>query len=129
MNKLEFKYPMMAFAKCKCTTQVPIKEVDMEKFSYEKAVIKYSMNCSVCGNMIKEALIFSSATESDFTELMNVFKVIPAIKDELAIIKLDTVKGKIKDGEISLYGNYSHLRFWDKVIQSDIIKIPYTLKE
>ncbi|ABR48177.1 hypothetical protein Amet_2015 [Alkaliphilus metalliredigens QYMF] len=129
MSKLEFKYPMMAFAKCKCTTQVPIKEVDMKNLSYEKAVIKYTISCSVCGDMIKEALIFSSATECDFTDLMNFFKVIPALKDELAIIKLDTVKGKIKDGEISLYGNYSHLRFWDKVIQRDIIKIPYTLKE
>ncbi|SNS99631.1 hypothetical protein SAMN05446037_103229 [Anaerovirgula multivorans] len=127
MSKLEFRYPIMIFAKCSCLNQIPINEIDVSDKSKNPLSIRYSLKCPICDAKIKQTFILSSK-EIDFTNLINVFKVIPSIKDELAIIKFDTVKGKLKNDEITFYGEYSHLRFWDKVIQKDIIQIPYVLK-
>ncbi|MTI66503.1 MAG: hypothetical protein FH753_07860 [Firmicutes bacterium] len=124
MEKLEFGYPMMLFARCSCTNQVPIKEMEVRENTDKVVKLGYKAKCSICNKEIKEELKITEETK-EFTDLMNVFKVIPSIKDELAIIKLETVKGKLKDGELKLFGNYSHLRFWDQVIQKDIITIPY----
>ncbi|RKD33768.1 hypothetical protein [Thermohalobacter berrensis] len=128
MGKIKFKYPMMLFAKCECSKQVPIEEMEVEEKSDDKAKLRYKVKCSLCGKNIDKTLNLTE-DEKEFTDLMNVFKVIPSIKDELAIIKLDTVKGRMKDKEIFLYGDYSHLRFWDNVVQKDLIKIPYERKE
>lgn len=127
MKSLEFKYPIMVFAKCGCTNQVPVTEMLLEEKSPHSYDLHYNFTCPVCSGKSEKSL---SITEdaSDFTDLFNVFKTIPALKDELSIIKLDAVKGKVKDGTLALYGKYSHLRFWDNVVQSDIIKIPYSIK-
>lgn len=127
MSKLEFKYPIMVFAKCSCLNQIPINEIDVSDKCKNPVTIRYSLKCPVCDAKIKQTFILSS-NEIDFTNLINAFKIIPSIKDELAIIKFDTIKGKLKDGEIMFYGEYAHLRFWDKVIQKDIIRIPYVTK-
>lgn len=129
MHKLEFKYPIMVFAKCSCLNQVPINLIEASNTSNNnKEFIKYHLKCPICDASINESFIISSE-EIDFTDLLNVFKVIPSIKDELAIIKLDTVKGRLKDNKLVFYGEYSHLRFWDSVIQKDVIKIPYSIVE
>ncbi|AOT69223.1 hypothetical protein [Geosporobacter ferrireducens] len=127
MKSLEFKYPIMVFAKCGCTNQVPVTEMLLEEKGPDNYDLHYSLTCPVCNGQIEKSLSITEEA-ADFTSLFNVFKTIPALKDELSIIKFDMIKGKVKDGSLALYGKYSHLRFWDNVVQSDIIKIPYTIK-
>lgn len=126
--KLEFKNPIMIFAKCSCLNQVPIHTVEVSNTATDKEFVKYHLKCTVCGSSIHESFIISSK-EIDLTDRINVFKVIPSIKDELAIIKLDTIKCKLKNNKPFFYGEYAHLRFWDRVIQKDLIKIPYSIIE
>jgi hypothetical protein len=128
MKKIVFRYPFMVFEKCECSNQVPIREMKTTS-STNSIKLKYSLNCPVCGKDINRIInVQNNITE--LTDFINAFKVIPAIKDELAIIKLDTVKAKLKDnGKLNLYGNYSHLRFWDNKIQNDIIKIGFEIED
>ncbi|SDK76311.1 hypothetical protein [Natronincola ferrireducens] len=128
MRKLQFRYPIMVFLKCSCSNQIPITEIQIRRELNTKLFLSYRLGCSICQHEIRQTL-YLTTEETDLTDFMNVFKVIPSIKDELAIIKLDCVKGKVKDGNPYFYGSYSHLRFWDKVIQRDIIKIPYIIEE
>ncbi|MBB6215171.1 hypothetical protein HNQ80_001260 [Anaerosolibacter carboniphilus] len=123
MSKLVFGYPFMLFAKCNCTNQIPIQAMEIHEQS-ENTALKYTLQCPVCGDHLHRVVNLNQEA-TDLTNSMNAFKVIPTLKDELAIIKLDTVKAKLQDDEIKLYGNYSHLRFWDNMVQKDIIKIHY----
>lgn len=126
MGKLVFGYPFMVFHKCSCTYQVPVQEIDINQ-KLESAELGYDIKCPVCGTQIKK-VVNVGIDEMELTGFLNVFKVIPAVKDELAVIKLDTVKTRIKNEELKLYGDYTHLRFWDNKIQKDIIAIRYTKK-
>ena len=126
MSKIIFGYPFMLFEKCSCTNQVPIQSMGIHNQS-ENIVLEYKLQCPVCENHLHKVLHIDQ-NETELNNHINAFKVIPTIKDELAIVKLDTVKAKVHNNELKLYGDYTHLRFWDNMIQEDIIKINY-LKE
>jgi hypothetical protein len=124
MSKIYFRYPFMVFHKCGCMNQVAVMDMDIEEKDKE-VELRYELECPVCGTHIKKVITVDSK-EIDLTNFLNVFKVIPALKDELAILKLDTVKAKVKDDVLKIYGNYAHLRFWDNRIERDIIPVKYT---
>lgn len=127
MSKISFKYPFMLFEKCGCTNQVPILSMNILE-GENNVQLKYELDCPVCGSHI-EKVVTIDQKEIDLSNSVNAFKVIPSIKDELAVIKLDTIKGKYKPEGLSLYGNYTHLRFWDNKIQRDIISVKYTKED
>lgn len=124
MNQIEFGHPYLLYEKCDCQMQV---EVDIMKVRKNKEgyTLSYSATCPSCGATMDRSLQVTENT-SDFSEHMNAFKIMPALKDDLAVVKMDSVKGKIKDGELFFYGNYKHLRFFDSVIQDDILVIDYS---
>lgn len=126
MSKLVFGYPFMLFGKCGCTNQIPIQSMEVYKQS-EGLTLKFSLDCHVCGNRLHKVINIEQR-ETDMTNYINVFKVIPTLKDELCIIKLDTVMAKIQEDNLKLYGTYSYLRFWDNIIQRDKIKIDYKME-
>jgi hypothetical protein len=123
MSKILFGYPFMVFKKCSCTNQIPIQSVELYNKSGDIA-LKYDLQCPVCESNLQQVISIGQ-NEIDLSNYINVFKVVPTLKDELCIIKLDTVNAKFQDGELKLYGSYSYLRFWDNMIQRDIIKISY----
>ncbi|WP_066497641.1 hypothetical protein [Abyssisolibacter fermentans] len=123
MSKINFSYPFILFEKCGCTNQVPILSMNIQE-NEDYIELKYELKCPVCGSHIKKVIKVDNK-EVDLSNSINAFKVIPSIKDELALIKLDTFKAKLKEDGLSLYGNYTHLRFWDNKIQRDIIKVAY----
>ncbi|MFZ7119965.1 MAG: hypothetical protein ACOWWH_03305 [Eubacteriaceae bacterium] len=125
MEKIYFNYPFMIFQKCKCMQQIPIKEIHLQSEDNNTILLKYEVTCTCCGNVIRRAYKVAKGS-TELTSDINAFKIIPSIKDEIALVKLDTIKAKIKNNELFLYGNYSHLRFFDNAIENDVIPISYT---
>lgn len=126
MSMLSFGYPFMVFHKCSCTNQVPVLQMEMEKAS-EAVKLSYDLQCKVCGKKINNVINVDDH-ETEVTSFLNVFKVIPSIKEDLAVIKLDNVMLGLKGGEIKFYGKYTHLRFWDNKIETDKIPVRYEVK-
>jgi hypothetical protein len=104
--------------------QVPLKEMKAKK-EKDGYLIAYSVTCPSCGKTTNQSFLMTE-TPINLTNHVNVFKIMPALKNELAVVRLDSVSGKIKDGEPYFYGRYKHLRFFDNVIQEDFHVIDYT---
>ncbi|NTW71577.1 MAG: hypothetical protein HGA49_04980 [Eubacteriaceae bacterium] len=124
MNRITFNSPYAIFEKCDCNMQVPIAGMKVKK-EKEGYLLSYTAKCAACGKEIAQSLHITEEIQ-DFADHINAFKILPALKDELAVVKLDTVKGKVREGDIFLYGNYQHLRFFDNKIQDDILVIDYS---
>lgn len=56
---------------------------------------------------------------------VNVYQIIPAIKDELVIVRLETFKARLKQGTVFFSGDYSRLRLFDNVIESGVLPVDY----
>lgn len=125
MEKINFSYPFMIFQKCECMQQIHLSEIDVQLEVNNVMLLKYEVTCTCCGNVIRRAYKVAKGS-TELTSDINAFKIIPSIKDEIALVKLDTVKAKIKNAKLFLYGNYSHLRFFDNAIENDVIPILYT---
>lgn len=123
MNHIKFENPYMLYEKCACTMQVPLKEI-LAKKEKDGYLLSYNVTCPSCGKAISQSLHITEKP-LDFSDHVNAFKIMPALKDELAVVKMDSIKGRIKDGEPYFYGTYKHLRFFDNVIQEDFHKIDY----
>ena len=123
MQRIIFKYPFMVFQKCDCSKQNHIDEITVDE-NGNGYTLTTDITCSTCGAQIQRSHKVSEKTV-DLSSDINAFKIIPSIKDEVALVKLDSLKEKIKNGKLFFFGNYSHLRFFDNVIQEDTIPIYY----
>lgn len=124
MNQIEFGHPYLLYEKCACQMQVPVDKMKVRK-EKEGYRLTYTATCPSCGESMDRTLHITE-NPLDFSDHVNAFKIMPALKDDLAVVKMDSVKGKIKDGELFFYGNYKHLRFFDSVIQDDVLVIDYS---
>ncbi|MBF7096907.1 hypothetical protein [Alkalibacter mobilis] len=124
MNQINFQQPYLLYEKCECQMQLPVDKMKVKK-EKDGYLLSYKTTCPSCGTEYDKAFHITE-NPLDFSDHVNAFKVLPALKDELAVVKLDSLKGKIKDGELFFYGNYKHLRFFDNKIQDDVIVIDYS---
>lgn len=125
MKQIFFEYPFMIFQKCDCKQQVPIQKAYVVRKD-NTCILSWETYCTCCGNHIHRSYNVEEGIITDMTQDINAYKIIPSIKDEIAVVKLESFKAKIKNNEIFFFGNYSHLRFFDNVIEEDIIPIYFT---
>ena len=123
MSHIKFENPYLLYEKCTCTMQVPLKEIFAKK-DKDGYVFSYSVTCPSCGKVTSQRLLITE-NPVELTSHVNAYKIMPALKNELAAVRLDSVHAKIKNGDPYLYGYYKHLRFFDNVIQEDFHKIDF----
>ncbi|MFZ7132775.1 MAG: hypothetical protein ACOWWR_10490 [Eubacteriales bacterium] len=124
MKTISFHYPFMVFQKCDCKQQVPIDKMSAENED-DGTKISWNLTCSCCNKQIRKCYYVKDGIEN-LTKDVRAYKIIPSIKDEIALVKLESFKVKIKNNDLFFFGNYSHLRFFDNVIEDDILPVFFT---
>ncbi|NLM45947.1 MAG: hypothetical protein GX200_04005 [Firmicutes bacterium] len=124
MKQIAFQYPFLVFHKCRCTQQVPIEKVKV-KAAGEEAVLSWEVTCTCCGEHISASFPLQGGSTTDLSHVVNVYKIIPAIKDELVIMRLESFKARLKQGNIFFYGDYRQLRLFDNVIESGVLPVDF----
>lgn len=124
MGKVYFDYPYVLLGKCECSKQNRIDSFQIEETQHGVA-LKTGFKCDLCG---KETVFASEIPKEgtlDLSRDFNAYKIIPSIKDEISLVRLDSFNARIKNHKLAFYGNYSNLRFFDDVIENLVIPISY----
>ncbi|NLM52200.1 MAG: hypothetical protein GX197_05215 [Firmicutes bacterium] len=124
MRQISFPYPFLIMQKCSCRQQIPIKKFYLD-FSLDGAKISWQVTCTCCGRKMSKNYEINDHNELDLSHEINAYEIIPSIKDEIIISKLETFKAKVKNGTVDFYGNFSRLRLFDNVIESGIVSLEY----
>ncbi|NLN07908.1 MAG: hypothetical protein GX167_09855 [Firmicutes bacterium] len=124
MKQITFQYPFLVFHKCRCTQQVPIEKVRI-KTAGEGAGLSWEVTCTCCGEHISASFALQEGRITDLSHVINAYKIIPAIKDDLVIMRLESFKARLKQGNVFFYGDYSQLRLFDNVIESGVLPVDF----
>ncbi|SHI32784.1 hypothetical protein [Parasporobacterium paucivorans] len=124
MGKVFFDYPYVILGKCECTKQNRIDSFQIEETSHG-VTLKTGFTCDLCGKETEFASDISRESALNLSPDFNAYKIIPSIKDEVSLVRLDSFNARIKNNKLAFYGNYSNLRFFDDVIENLVIPISY----
>ncbi|NLP37770.1 MAG: hypothetical protein GX893_08555 [Firmicutes bacterium] len=124
MRQISFPYPFLVMQKCKCRQQIPIKRIFLNN-CLDGIKISWKVTCTCCGNEMHKTYEINGKNDLDLSHEINAYEIIPSIKDEIIISKLETFKAKLKNGTVDFFGNYSRLRLFDNVIEDGIISLEF----
>jgi|GEM_PF-2747311 hypothetical protein len=124
MKSIAFQYPFMIFDKCRCTQQVPLKKINIASAA-EATTLTWKAVCTCCGEKIHRSFKLKEGDIIDMSHVLNAYKVIPSIKNDLVIIRLDSFKVKLKNNNTYFYGDYSQLRLFDNVIEHGVMPVDF----
>ena len=124
MKQIRFQYPFLVFHKCRCTQQVPVDKVKILPAA-DGATLSWEVTCSCCGERITASFALQEGGTTDLSPAVNVYQIIPAIKDELVIVRLETFKARLKQGTVIFSGDLIRLRRIHNVIESGVLHVDY----
>lgn len=124
MRQISFPFPYLVMQKCSCRQQIPIKRFYIAE-RLDGASISWKVTCTCCGKEIHKTYEIAGNNVLDLSHEINAYEIIPSIKDEVIVSKLETFKAKLKNGSLNFYGNYSRLRLFDNVIEDGIVSLEF----